>query len=221
MLPAIYNDIILEFLKNKRLAAIFVMYFLAVSLLFVQITQAFFSDTASSLSNTFAAAAEFPPLTSAALKINEFSSHGGASIEWVELINPTGSSVDVSGWSIEDNNLSDVFPTVSPIPPGGFAVVVPNSSSLSVPGSAVKITLGTGNIGNGLADDGDRIILKDASATEIDKVSYGDDTFIFPTPVPAPGASQSAARIPNGFDTDSASDWQIDSTPTVGTTNSL
>lgn len=219
MLPAIYHDIILEFLKNKKLVAIFLMYFVTVALLFVQITHAYFTDSATSSNNTFTAAAEFPPLTSAELKINEVSSDGAPPLEWIEIYNPTSSSVDVSGWSVLDNNLVDIFPSVTPIPPGGYAVVISNSSSVSVPGSAITITLGTGNIGNGLADTDDRVILKNAAATEIDKMSYGSDTTAFPTPPAAPGSGKSLSRNPNGFDTDGASDWIVDSTPSIGISN--
>ena len=222
MLPTLQQHIVTDILRNKRFTALAVIYFIGISLVFTQITHALFTDSASSNNNTFTAAAVFPtgtPLTSAQLKINEVSSAGGALLEWIEIFNPTGSSVDVSGWSVVDNTSTDIFPSVSPIPPGGYAVIIPSGSSTLAPGSTTTITLGTPTIGNGLADSGDRVILKDASSTDIDKVSYGDDTTIFPVPPAAPSSGFTLSRDPSGSDTDTSADWILDNSPSIGISN--
>lgn len=197
-----------------------------------RITMGFFSDTETSTNNVFTAAAAFPtptptPCVSTVdhIVMNEISSDGAAKKEWVELFNPTCNSIDVSGWRIADkiannNGQDDTFPTVSSIPPNGFAVVVTNNTEvIGIPVSAITITLTSANIGSGLNDGGDEVYIKNGSNTVIDKMSYGDETAVFPSPPPAPTASQSLARSPNGVDTDTAADWAIDSTPSIGVSN--
>ncbi|MEN9406933.1 MAG: hypothetical protein RLZZ455_149 [Candidatus Parcubacteria bacterium] len=222
MLPALHQNILTDILRNKRFTALAAIYFVGISLVFTQITHALFTDSASSNNNTFTAASVFPtgvPLTSAQLKINEVSSAGSALVEWIEIFNPTASSVDISGWSVLDNTSSDIIPSVSPIPPGGYAVIIPTGSSTLIPGSATAVTLGAPTIGNGLADTGDRVILKDASSTEIDNINYGTDTTIFPTPPAAPSTGVTLSRNPNGTDTDTAADWILDNSPSIGISN--
>ncbi len=139
--------------------------------------------------------------------------------EWIELYNPTDEQIDVSGWTIEDNNSSDIIPNSPAIPSHGFAVISKNSSTWlfwSIPPETVKIELGS-VIGNGLSNDGDRVILKDASGAEIDAVSYGDDTYAFVPSVPSVPESHSIARSPKGFDTNKASDWVELEIPNPGT----
>lgn len=60
------------------------------------------------------------------VKINEIESNGGVPGDWVELYNTGASSVDVSGWSILDNDDTHVavgLPAGTTIPAGGFLVV--------------------------------------------------------------------------------------------------
>ncbi len=139
--------------------------------------------------------------------------------EWIELYNPTDAPVDVSGWIIEDNNSSDVIPASPSVPAHGFAVISKDDSTWlfwNIPSEAVKITLGS-VIGNGLSNDGDRVILKDASGVEIDAVSYGDDTYAFIPSVPSVSEGHSIARSPKGFDTNKFSDWVELEVPNPGT----
>jgi hypothetical protein len=140
--------------------------------------------------------------------------------EWVEIYNPTDAAVDISGWVIQDNNSSDVIPSSPPIPADGFAVITPMATTWgywpSIPAGAIKIVLGS-KIGDGLNNDGDRVILKDVSGAEIDAVSYGTDTYAFSPSVPDVAEGHSIARSPKGFDTNQASDWVDLSWPTPGT----
>lgn len=204
------------------------------SLFILGAAYAFFTSGTVNANNTFTAAAVFPTAIPSAtptpgptamptptplhIVINEVNPNGSDSADWVELYNPTSSSIDVSGWTVTDNSLTpDTFPSITPIPASGFAVIVGSTSIVSVPGSAIKIQLTNPSIGGGLAAAADRVILKNGS-TIIDEMSYGTDTTIFATPPGAPTSVQSIARHPNGFDTDSATDW-IDTSPTLGITN--
>ena len=58
-----------------------------------------------------------------AVRINEIVTAGAASTGWVELYNPTTSSIDLSGWTIIDDTIFGPVFTVQPrtvIAPGGF-----------------------------------------------------------------------------------------------------
>jgi hypothetical protein len=141
--------------------------------------------------------------------------------EWVEIYNPTDLAVDISGWKICDNYYCDTIPVPTLIPAKGFAVITGYASTWgnwTIPSEAVKIVLGS-NIGNGLRDDGDRVILKNASDAIIDAMSYGDDATYFELPLS--GKGKSLARIVKGYDTDSATDWVINATPNPGTNPSV
>lgn len=139
--------------------------------------------------------------------------------EWIELYNPTDAAVDISGWIIEDNDSFDVIPSSPQIPSHGFAVIAKDATTWqfwTIPPDAVKIELGS-LIGNGLNNDGDRVILKDVSGAEIDAVSYGTDTYAFTPSAPDVPEGWSIARSPKGFDTNRASDWVGLETPNPGT----
>jgi len=168
-----------------------------------------------------------PEITTDHLVINEVYYHVGSGKgsnpqnEWVEIYNPTDSAVDISEWKICDGQACDTIPTSNPIPAKGFAVITYKSSTWdkwTISAEAIKIVLDSA-IGNGLANAGDRIILKDASNTVIDAMSYGNDTTYFELSVS--GKGKSLARIIKGYDTNSATDWIINATPNPGTNPSV
>jgi hypothetical protein len=146
--------------------------------------------------------------------------------EWIEIYNPTKDPIDISGWVIEDNSGQDVIPNSPAIPGNGFAVIAKDSSTWkfwNIPDSVIKITLGS-LIGDGLANDGDRVILKDSVGNIIDQMSYEGDTSIWnPAPPLDSGGipydlpdGHSLGRDPDGFDTDMADDWKDFANPTPG-----
>ncbi len=119
--------------------------------------------------------------------------------EWIEIYNPLDTPIDISGWMIVDNNATDTIPTSSPIPAKGFAVVTGNASTWgywNIPNGVIKIVLPDGKIGDGLANDGDRVILKMPNGTEIDAMSYGNVV-----------EGHILGRVPTGLDTDTVADW--------------
>jgi len=146
--------------------------------------------------------------------------------EWVELYNPTELPLDISNWVIADNNSSDVLASSSPIiiPALGFALISGTSTTWNywqIPSGVVKIVLADGEIGNGLDNTADMLILKDSDGNIADQMNWGLPNLSWPnynSGVWHPGAvaalpGQMLARYPNGFDTDQASDWLVFTPP--------
>ncbi|MGI5828198.1 MAG: lamin tail domain-containing protein, partial [Patescibacteria group bacterium] len=139
--------------------------------------------------------------------------------EWVELYNGTSSDVLLENWTIEDNYSSDTLPAIT-LPAGKFGVIVTESAATPlktqiISNGAVVIELGSNGIGNGLSKDGDRLILKNDKGVVVDQVSWGEDTSIFTLENILSG--QSIIRNPLGKDTDTAADWQTNTSPNPGT----
>jgi len=148
------------------------------------------------------------------------SAHGAETAnEWIELYNPLGNSVDISGWAIEDNNGIDIIPASSLIPANGFAVITASSTTWDyweIPDDVVKIVLSDGEIGNGLNNDADMLALRDNYGNIVDQMNWAlpdpnwpnyNSNLWQPGVVPS-GDGRIAARVPSGQDTDSLSDWQ-------------
>jgi len=110
--------------------------------------------------------------------------------EWVEIYNKGTTAVDLTGWQLEDNNATDTItadmcPNGScSIPAGGYWLIAitqtdlqnefdqytnPNKPSVELNST---IFLGSGLIGNGLANDNDHLILRNSSGTAVDCSSW-------------------------------------------------
>lgn len=206
--------------------------FLPILILFVllgfisyKVSFAFFTSEASSTGNTFTAAAIFGTPTptdgeqpSGSIVINEVSPAGGIEDDWIELYNPSGSPIDVTGWTITDNGGSDTLPS-STIPAGGYAVIIASGSAVAVPGSALTIQISNSTIGGagGIAATGDQMLLENSSGDDIDSVSWGTNTAFFSIPGTI-DSGNSFARQSNGVDTNTAADW-IEEAQTLGVAN--
>jgi hypothetical protein len=59
------------------------------------------------------------------IRINEIESSGGTPGDWIELINPTASAIDVSGFLMRDNDDSRAYtlPAGSTVPANGYLVI--------------------------------------------------------------------------------------------------
>jgi len=89
--------------------------------------------------------------------------NGGTYPDWVELRNPGGGSVNITGWSLTDdgNARKFVFPATT-IPAGGYLTVWCDTNS--TPGL---------HTGFSLDRDGETVSLYDASTNRIDALTYG------------------------------------------------
>lgn len=142
----------------------------------------------------------------------------GRNHEWIELYNPTTETVNLKDWTITDNSgIAVEIPGNRNLGPGEFALISKSNSTWafwSEPAGTLKIPLGK-QIGDGLDDAGDHLILKDDEGMVVDAMSYGDDTSEFSLSGVAEG--HSLERQPDGVDTDTAGDWDDQDPPAPGT----
>ena len=98
--------------------------------------------------------------------INEVAwagSSDGTSDEWIELYNAGSSSVDLSGWYIEDDGSSKYIIESGVIAPKGYFLIEDSEIATNIIADAV--------IGISLANAGDSLILKDAGGVMADSVN--------------------------------------------------
>ena len=113
------------------------------------------------------------------IKINEIEANQASGDEWVELYNPNGVSVDISGWKLYDGLANE-----------NLIFTIPGSTVISANGYYVADT-GTGELNNA----GEFVTLKDLSDTEIDQTTERSDSN---------GDGDTWQRIPDGAD-----DWEF------------
>lgn len=97
-----------------------------------------------------------------------------AAYEWLELYNAGTEPVDVGGWTVSDNQSADSLPSTL-LPAQGFAVIAASGRFREVYPSygGNLIALADGRIGNGLANNGDRLVLRDAAGRLVDAAGVG------------------------------------------------
>ncbi|OGH04594.1 MAG: hypothetical protein A2W22_05000 [Candidatus Levybacteria bacterium RBG_16_35_11] len=144
----------------------------------------------------------------------------GQNNEWVELFNPTDHDISLKKWGLIDNSGQTTTINANKIiKKGGFALVSKDSSTWSFwnTNGALKVELGK-QIGDGLDNAGDHLILKNAQNAEIDRMSWGSDTSGFTPPAinPIVSLGSSTERLTPGFDSDTVSDWLEENPPTPG-----
>ncbi len=162
----------------------------------------------------------YPP---AALVIHEvlydaLAPGNDAAYEWFELQNRTGHPVSLAGWAVADNVARDDLPPIV-LPPGGFAVIAARRANFLEDNPDFTGLLGEladGRIGNGLANEGDRLLLYDPLGNLIDALSYGSDTSVFNPSAPLVPPGHSLEREPNAPDTDTAADFVERALPSPG-----
>jgi uncharacterized repeat protein (TIGR01451 family) len=119
-----------------------------------------------------------------AVVINEFAAKG---TEWIELYNPTATTVDLTNWYVSDGEGNETI--AGTLPPGGYL---------------------SWNTVLGLDNSGDEVMLYDSNDTLVDEVAYGTHGG-----APIEPTGDSVARTPNGYDSDDfARDWNLDQDPT-------
>lgn len=228
-----------DFMK-MRFLTLSILFMLTVGFISFKVTHAFFSDTATSHDNIFAAAQSFPtssptptptPPIASHLVINEVyydpdtahtvaGTNGDNNSEWIEIYNPTGFSVNVKDWKVTDNSGTERTVSTSNrnIGSGEFAILAKAADVRTLWGVDESKFIALGEIfGNGLANTGDRVILKDNLGNIVDQMSYGTDTTVLNPSAPDVAEGHSLERDPDGLDTNTATDFVNRTTPSPGT----
>ena len=140
-----------------------------------------------------------------------------AAFEWLELLNQTGRTVDLTDWGIADNHGVDYIASLQ-LPAGGFAVIAAGDGFYdNFPDFIGNIVfIADGSIGNGLNNEGDCLVLMDSAGEMIDALSYGDDVSIMLPPCQDVAEGHSLERQPAGLDTEQASDFAGNGAPSPG-----
>ena len=114
--------------------------------------------------------------------------------EWVEIVNPTDHSVNLSGWTLSD--LAGETPLSGALGPGAYLLVT--TQLIAEHSNALVVS----RIGNGLNNDADVLTLRSPSGTIVDQINYGSDN------APTPDRGLSLALEP--------SRWVVNSEPSPG-----
>ncbi|MDY7077298.1 MAG: CotH kinase family protein [Chloroflexota bacterium] len=136
--------------------------------------------------------------------INEIQYHPASDDhgeEYVELYNTGTITVDLSGWTFSDG-IQYTFPVSASIPPGGYVVVGHDPATVE---AVYGITSVLGPFESGrLANEGERVAIKDALGNLIDEVTYDDH---HPWPEPPDGDGPALELINPAFDNDGHCSW--------------
>ncbi|MBX3396859.1 MAG: lamin tail domain-containing protein [Phycisphaerae bacterium] len=148
-------------------------------------------------------AALFERPASADVVINELMYHPNSPTntdEWdfIELHNPDGAAVDLSGWCID--GVGFCFSAATSIDAGGFLVVAKNAAAFQVKYGIPA----DGEFPGTLSNAGERIVLRNAASTIVDEVNYDD---VPPWSPVADGEGPSIERIVTGSNGDTPRNW--------------
>jgi len=120
--------------------------------------------------------------------------------EWVELYNPTTSSVDLSGWTLSDNSKSFSLPSGTVIAAGAYLVIARNAAGFTaLYGFAPDVSGMTISLSN----SEDQVVLSDNLGNQIDMVAW--ENYLAGWSITA-STGTSIVRIDLN-DTDSVADW--------------
>jgi len=133
----------------------------------------------------------------------------GINNEWLELYNPTDKDISLKNWSLVDNSgIQSKINANKIIMAGSFLLVSKDASTWKywdIKPAKDKLELGN-QLGDGLDNNGDQLILKNAIGVEVDRMGWGTGII----------AGHSIERLTPGFDTNDPSDWTDRFPPTPG-----
>lgn len=133
--------------------------------------------------------------------------------EFVELHNPDGVPVDLSGWKLT-GAIEYTFPAGSALPASGYLVVAEDPETIL---SEFRVTA-LGPYSGSLNSEGESLELVDSNGAEIDVVDYGVG---FPWPSLAAGEGSSMELIYPDLDNDLGSSWRSSGISSGGVARAL
>ena len=123
-------------------------------------------------------------------------------VEFIELYNAGATPADLSGWYFSEG-ITYTFPAGTTLAADGYIVVAENVDFVKT-----KFGLSVGVVGpfvGILSNDGEAIVLRDASGVKMDEVSYQCG---FPWPTASRGGGASMELINPSFDNDLGGNWR-------------
>jgi phosphatidylserine/phosphatidylglycerophosphate/cardiolipin synthase-like enzyme len=151
-----------------------------------------------------------------------YYTHANTETEYVSIHNPTSNAIDLSSWSIYDNEYQAFFPNGSVMEAGATITVCENASQIHgvcayYPEYSFDSYLAVGmqyaKHPPKLANTGDEVLLLDNGGQVVDAVIYGGSQYDGEgwSGAPVPGASRGKLlmRDLTAADTDTAEDWHM------------
>ena len=158
--------------------------------------------------------------------------------EWVELYNSGGGTIILSSYKLGDEETRGQgegmlqFPVGASLAPGQAIIIAHNAanfyavygfypdfemtaSSPAVPDMRKVISWANGTIS--LDNSGDEVLLLDSTDLLADALSWGDSSWAFYPPCPAPSSAWTLERYPTYIDTNTSNDWRAQPIPSPGT----
>lgn len=185
------------------------------------------STPGSTASGAAGAQSDAPRRPAAKLTINEFDydQAGADTAEFVEIVNPNTSAVDLADYRIELVNGSNgrrygAYATTGRLAAGGYFVIADRAVIDALPAGTAAMPLKSGGLQNG--PDGIRIV-EAATGRALDSVHYRDPVPGVgegrPAPKDATAVPTSIGRCPDGSDSDDNGADFATMTPTPGAAN--
>lgn len=134
--------------------------------------------------------------------------------EWIEIYNGANTTQNLTNWSIYWGGVTTTIPTMT-LQAGAHVILTPSTNLRTfwtIPStvSVVQIS-GTGNLeANGA------VRLIGPSGSVVDAVSWGSNTMAFTPAAPALSSGRSLSRTTVVTDTNTATDWSANATPSPG-----
>lgn len=138
--------------------------------------------------------------------------------EYIEIRNVTGATINLSGWTLNDNSNTTITLPNTDLGAGKVLVIIADTTTFNASNyncTANPLSFSPASwFTNNLANGNDNVVLRDNTSTIIDAVSYGTDTTAFNPPAADvfnnSGATLQRVGYNNGpyTDTNTAADWQ-------------
>lgn len=143
----------------------------------------------------------------AQINISEFnynSLEGFDAEDWIELNNFSNKTLDISGWSIKDeqDNHTFTFPTGTTIPPNGYLVIVEDTCAFDY--LYPSVTNRIGQMGFSLKNSGEEIRLFNYRGEQITHLNYQNN---LPWPEEANGQGYTCELQNNAIDLNNPNNW--------------
>lgn len=133
------------------------------------------------------------------LVINEVAWAGSADSstdEWIELYNPTNSTIDLTDWTISDDGGASIYSLSGSIGPAEYFLIEDSEAATSVASDLIISNIS-------LANTGDRLELKDPGSITVDDVNPSGGAW----PAGDSAGNISMERNDSAADADLASSW--------------